>query len=279
MVAVIATYNIAPTLIGNDVASTMSFDVWVDRWSLTADGAPIRTAYSDLLPVVRNGVPAMLKIARTEEERRGASLSNWYAGDGAVRALEIEGPALLMERPRGNQSLAELSHSGHDDQATKILCATVQKLHTERDRPPPEDLVPLDVWFRSLASTVHPLLARSLAVARELLADTRRPIALHGDIHHGNVLYDNDRGWLAIDPKGLRGEPLLRRCSSAGSTSSRRWRPLTATACSSGCSRTPDCPPRGVWKTVTVSNCGLRLSKSRRASWEDKPPKTRFTVR
>ena len=29
---------------------------------------------------------------------------------------------------------------------------------------------------------------------------------LHGDIHHENVRYSETRGWLAIDPKGLRGE-------------------------------------------------------------------------
>jgi streptomycin 6-kinase len=111
-----------------------------------------------------------------------------------------------MRRSDADQSLAELSHSGRDDETTKILCATVRQLHTDRDRPPPEDLVPLDVWFRSLASAIHPLLARSFVVARELLADKRHAIPLHGDIHHGNVLYDNNRGWLAIDPKGLRGE-------------------------------------------------------------------------
>jgi streptomycin 6-kinase len=31
-------------------------------------------------------------------------------------------------------------------------------------------------------------------------------VALHGDIHHGNVLHFGERGWLAIDPKGLIGE-------------------------------------------------------------------------
>lgn len=31
-------------------------------------------------------------------------------------------------------------------------------------------------------------------------------MALHGDIHHGNVLDFGGRGWLAIDPKGLVGE-------------------------------------------------------------------------
>lgn len=29
---------------------------------------------------------------------------------------------------------------------------------------------------------------------------------LHGDLHHYNVLFDSDRHWLAIDPKGVLGE-------------------------------------------------------------------------
>jgi streptomycin 6-kinase len=30
---------------------------------------------------------------------------------------------------------------------------------------------------------------------------------LHGDLHHYNVLVDSARGWLAIDAKGVVGEP------------------------------------------------------------------------
>jgi streptomycin 6-kinase len=59
------------------------FDPWLERWSLTVDGTPIRTGYADLLPVLREGAPAMLKIARTPEERRGAALLDWYGGRGA----------------------------------------------------------------------------------------------------------------------------------------------------------------------------------------------------
>jgi streptomycin 6-kinase len=29
---------------------------------------------------------------------------------------------------------------------------------------------------------------------------------LHGDLQHYNVLFDNDHGWVAIDPKGVVGE-------------------------------------------------------------------------
>ncbi|MCA9796461.1 MAG: 3'-kinase, partial [Candidatus Eremiobacteraeota bacterium] len=30
---------------------------------------------------------------------------------------------------------------------------------------------------------------------------------LHGDLHHDNILHHPGRGWLAIDPKGVVGEP------------------------------------------------------------------------
>jgi streptomycin 6-kinase len=30
---------------------------------------------------------------------------------------------------------------------------------------------------------------------------------IHGDLHHDNILYDEKRGWLAIDPKGRIGDP------------------------------------------------------------------------
>ena len=29
---------------------------------------------------------------------------------------------------------------------------------------------------------------------------------LHGDLHHDNVLFDAQRGWFAVDPKGVIGE-------------------------------------------------------------------------
>ena len=44
------------------------------RWDLVPDGEPITTPSSLLLAVRHNGVPAMLKIAREEEERRGGAL-------------------------------------------------------------------------------------------------------------------------------------------------------------------------------------------------------------
>ena len=184
------------------------FDEWLRRWDLVTDGKPLATSSSILLPVRRNSVLAMVKIARVEEERRGAALMAWYAGDGAARVLECESSAVLLERIVGQKSLVMMSRTGHDDEATRVICETVARLHSPRQREAPTGLVPLTVWFRGLESAGrHAVLLESAAtVARELLAEPEDVVVLHGDIHHGNILHDAQRGWLAIDPKGLRGE-------------------------------------------------------------------------
>jgi streptomycin 6-kinase len=184
------------------------FDAHLARWGLTPDGAPILAASSRLLPVRRDGAPAMLKVARVDEERAGAGLMVWWDGEGAARVLAHEGDALLLERALGTGSLAEMARGGRDDEASRILCAAAARLHAPRDGCPPE-LVPLSRWFQALApaAAAHGgILARADATARALLAEPRDVTVLHGDIHHGNVLDFGARGWLAIDPKGLVGE-------------------------------------------------------------------------
>jgi streptomycin 6-kinase len=184
------------------------FSTYLTRWDLTPDGEPIVTHSSRLLPVRRRGVPAMLKLPMEAEERRGSLLMPWWDGKGAARVLAHDRDALLLERAMGRGSLAACARTGRDDEATRILCAAIATLHTH-DAAPPPGLVALTPWFRDLwpvAETHGGILARSADIARELLADPRDVVVLHGDIHHDNVLDFADRGWLAIDPKGLLGE-------------------------------------------------------------------------
>ena len=186
----------------------MTLGVHLARWDLVPDGEPITTPSSLLLAVRHNGVPAMLKIAREEEERRGGALMAWWDGDGAAKVLARHGEALLLERATGPRSLAAMVTDGQDEEASRILCDVAARLHAPRPGPPP-DLVPLTRWFEALAPAARTqggLLARADLVAQALLADPRDVTVLHGDIHHGNVLDGGERGWLAIDPKGLLGE-------------------------------------------------------------------------
>ena len=92
-------------------------EYYLAHWTLSTDGEVLVTESSYLVPVLREGVmPAMLKIARCEEESRGNQLMHWWSGHGAVPVLACEGVALLMERAQGGKSLAEMSRNGEDTQ-------------------------------------------------------------------------------------------------------------------------------------------------------------------
>lgn len=187
-----------------------SFQPWLDRWGLVPDGEAFSTPYTGswLLPVRRDGVPAMLKLAHEAEERRGGGVMAWWGGQGAATVLAHEDEALLLERAMGAGSLVEMARSD-DDGATRILCHAALGLHAPRPAAPPASLVPLGQWFAALAPAADRrggVLALAHATALALLADPREISVLHGDIHHENVLDFGPRGWLAIDPKGLIGE-------------------------------------------------------------------------
>ena len=187
----------------------MIFEPYLSRWQLTPDGPTLATPSSRLLSVRRcDGSQAMLKIAREEEEVRGSALMAWWNGEGAAAVLAHEGPALLMERALGRSSLLEMAETGRDDAASEIICGVAARLHAPRTRPLPP-LVPLSVWFTELAAAASRdggILRQCDTTARELLAEPREIVVLHGDLHHANVLDFGPQGWRAIDPKALLGE-------------------------------------------------------------------------
>jgi streptomycin 6-kinase len=203
---------------------------YLERWRLDLDGPPLRTPSSALAPVRRHGSRLMLKVPLVEEERRGGRLMAEWAGRGAapVHASDADG-ALLMSRADDPGRLARMASSAgpgadaRDDDATRILVRAARRLHrVPLDAAARADAVPLGAWFRALVAPARPLpraFDRGAAIARELLAGSTETAVLHGDVHHGNVLrFDGARDeagdgsgdggdWLAIDPKGLVGDP------------------------------------------------------------------------
>jgi streptomycin 6-kinase len=187
--------------------TNMIFNDFLKRWNLTADGEPIITHSSQLLPVSYQGNKTMLKIALSEEERCGAKLMVWWNGEGAARVFIHDDNALLMERAMEAHSLVEKAHHGYDDEATQIICSVAAKLHSKKDNPPV--LLSLKTWFKGLETAAIQnggIFSQALIVANELLSAPQDIVVLHGDLHHGNILNFGERGWLAIDPKHIRGE-------------------------------------------------------------------------
>lgn len=183
------------------------FSHWLTRWNLQADGAPIQTRSSQLLPVLCDGIPLMLKLALVEEERRGADLMQWWNGNGAAKVVAHHNEALLMERACGAKNLLHMAKHSQDDEASQIICRVVTQLHTCREEMTPS-LEALHQRFNALRQAVShsSLMSLCCSVAETLLSSPQDEVVLHGDIHHGNILDFGERGWLAIDPKGLFGE-------------------------------------------------------------------------
>lgn len=65
----------------------------------------------------------------------------------------------------------------------------------------------------ALFADTTPRFGRVRAIADQLLNDASRPVLLHGDLHHDNVLDGAGRGWLAIDPKGIVGPRAFDYCN------------------------------------------------------------------
>lgn len=191
------------------------FDTYLERWGAQAAGKPFATPSSHLLPVIltgkRQGLPGMIKITQDPDERIGSQVLQWWDGDGAARvyASDPDSGALLMERATGTKHLLCMALEGEDDAATTCICLNLHQLHSNRSSAPPENLLSLTDFFRSLAPMAQReggLMAECVMVAHELLSDQREQVVLHGDAHHSNILDFDQRGWLAIDPKRVSGE-------------------------------------------------------------------------
>ena len=105
------------------------FGRYLNRWNLVPDGEAIHTHSSDLLPVQFEGKPAMLKVARSDEEATGNNLMVWLNGRGAAHVYAHEGEAMVLERLNTEPSLTDMVNAGQDDEATRLLCRAAAELH------------------------------------------------------------------------------------------------------------------------------------------------------
>lgn len=149
-----------------------------------------------------------------------------FNGNGACQLLESdeERGAFLLERLTPGTMLAELAD---DDERTHIAVDVMQRLWKtlESGNLLPDVLeqapalqskfIQLSDWFDEL-KTVRPhfnggtgpfpkeIFERVESFLPELFAGKDVKL-IHGDFHHFNILKSEERGWLAIDPKGVVG--------------------------------------------------------------------------
>src|SRR4030095_1370797 len=116
--------------------------------------------------------------------------------------------------------LASMALDVRDEEATEILADVIDRMSSpcgsldESSLEASKAFGAARDWGkgfqRYLASGALQIPPRLVEQARQLYFDlcaSQRGVRLlHGDLQHYNILFDSDRGWLAIDPKGVIGE-------------------------------------------------------------------------
>ena len=160
---------------------------------------------------VRAGERVVLKLTKHgSDEARSGEVLKAFGGDGAVRVLKFETGAVLLERLEPGEQLVNLAKVD-DDEATRILAQVLERLAHHQ---PPAECPTVADWGRGFDRYLE---SGDQRLARELVREARElyleltatqgtPMLLHGDLQHYNVLLDRNRGWIAIDPKGVVGE-------------------------------------------------------------------------
>ena len=181
------------------------------EWNVTLD--EIRETPTSLIGFgVRGGMRVVLKISKQDgDESHSGEVLKAYGGEGAVRVYESETGAVLLERLEPGEPLVSLVKNGRDDEATNILAEVIMKL---ANHEAPIGCPTVTDWGRAfdryLQSEDKQIPREIVAEAREmydeLASSQRQTMLLHGDLQHYNILFDNRRGWVAIDPKGVIGE-------------------------------------------------------------------------
>ena len=187
------------------------------RWSLKVGAAFEPLSHNYVAPATRaDGTKTVLKIGvPTNELSAEIEALRHFAGRGSVRLLDADPDwgALLLERVVPGTPLTDLAD---DDQATLDAAQVMRQLW--HPVPPGHSFASVADWAAGLSrlrarfgGTTGPLPAvlvdRAERLFAELVASMGQPVLLHGDLHHENILAAQRQPWLAIDPKGVTGEP------------------------------------------------------------------------
>ena len=170
-----------------------------------------------LIAYARRGAHAeVLKIVKQPgDEWHSGDVLDAFNGRGVVRAFEQVGGAILMERLSPGHSLVDLTLSDRDSEATTVIVGVIREMTSEPSVISSSSAYPtVEAWGKGFSRYTA---TRDQTISRALVSEAQRMFErlcrsqsntrlLHGDLQHSNVLFDERRGWLAIDPKGVVGE-------------------------------------------------------------------------
>ncbi|HEX9134888.1 MAG TPA: aminoglycoside phosphotransferase family protein [Ktedonobacteraceae bacterium] len=190
-----------------------------ERWNLTI-GAPVgNLSFNYVAPaVLADGTEVMVKTGLTDEFPSQPQALMHFDGHGMVQLLAYDerNAAMLLERLKPGLSLRAVED---DEIAIEVAADVMRKLW----RPLPRKHYPFPTvcdWGKGFARLRKlfdggtgpfppAVFDKAEKLYAELSASMVEPVLLHGDLHQDNILSAGREPWLAVDPKGVIGEPVF----------------------------------------------------------------------
>ena len=121
-----------------------------------------------------------------------------WDGNGAVRVLDQNGPAILEQRAVPGTDLASLP----EDEATAVAVELAGRLWLPAQQPFRPVVPEVRRWLDDAEAE-----GGDVSMARDLLArlGEQADWLVHGDLHHHNIVRQG-AGWVALDPKPYLGD-------------------------------------------------------------------------
>jgi streptomycin 6-kinase len=192
-------------------------------WQLLPDGQFENLSFNYALPVLRvDKSKAILKMGPHIKGRvKEAEALKFFDGQGAVKVLEINSldGVLLLEKVEPGCQLSDLLIQAEieDVDATKAFGQLLLRLQSREYNFQAMSLTPVQTWGLGFEKFLREdcrgkefsreLIQLADGIYKDLVASSTQIKVLHGDLHHANILQSEHESWLAIDPKGLTGDP------------------------------------------------------------------------
>lgn len=194
-------------------------DACAERWGVTL-GAPAMPLSHNYVVAVRrtDGTAAILKVhVPNDGFASEVAALRLFNGRGIARLLASDphDETLLVERCVPGTPLTPITVAD-DERATSIAAGVMRQVW--RPLPPDQPFQTMADWNADLRSLRPHYGGGTGPFPRAIIEEVERlvpaltaaapaPILLHGDLHYDNILAAERQPWLAIDPKGLAGEP------------------------------------------------------------------------
>ena len=191
--------------------------LYENKWNIRTF-SPFDLAYNYVAPAqTAKGEQVVLKISFPDNKEFISEIEalNFFDGQGSIRVLQEDRDNLVMllEKAEPGDMVRTVSP---DSKQISFVSAVLKNLHkpisSENNFPFPT----ISDWSKAFARYIGTFSKESGPVPKwmfdkaqeiftEFPKDRKELVLLHGDLHSDNIL-SSQRGWLAIDPKGVVGE-------------------------------------------------------------------------